>query len=71
MFKNRTVQVTFPKNTKPDEAQPETKTLADYVPMITEVGKKAVIGAVVIVGSYIVLDTLRQVTVNNTKPRNN
>jgi hypothetical protein len=70
MFKRLSVQTTtkLVKNKKPtEEAQTENKTLADYVPIITEVGKKAVIGAVVIIGSTIVLDTLRQVTVETVK----
>lgn len=70
MFKRLSVQTTtkLVKNKKPsEETQTETRTLADYVPTMTEVGKKAVIGAVVVIGSYIVLDTLRQVTVETVK----
>lgn len=70
MFKRLSVQTTtkLVKNKKPaEETQTETKTLADYVPIMTEVGKKVVIGTVVVLGSYIVLDTLRQVTVEVVK----
>jgi hypothetical protein len=70
MFKRLSVQTTtkLVKNKKPaEEAQTKTKTLSDYIPEITEVGKKAVIGTVVVLASYIVLDTLRQVTVETVK----
>lgn len=69
MFKRLSVQTTtkLVKNKKPLEETPSEKTLADYVPIMTEVGKKVVIGTVVILGSYIVLDTLRQVTVETVK----
>lgn len=68
MFKRLSVQTTTKliKDKKPEETQPK-KTLDDYVPTITEVGKKVVIGAVVVIGSYIVLDTMRQVTVEIVK----
>ena len=70
MFRRLSVQTTtkLVKNKKPsEETQAETKTLADYVPLMTEVGKKVVIGTVVVLGSYIVLDTLRQVTIETVK----
>lgn len=70
MFKRLSVQTTtkLVKNKKPSEAtQTENKTLADYVPIMTEVGKKVVISTVIVIGSYIVLDTLRQVTVETVK----
>lgn len=69
MFKRFSVQTTskLVKDKKPlDPAQPK-KTLEDYVPTITEVGKKLVLGTVVVIGSYVVLDTLRQVTVETVK----
>jgi hypothetical protein len=71
MFNRRTIQVSFPKNKKAsEETQTETKTLIDYADTITEVGAKVVFGAVVVLASYIVLDTLRQVAVETVKNHN-
>jgi hypothetical protein len=62
MFK-RTVQVSVVKNKKSEETQPESKSFIDHVDTITEVGAKVVYGAVVVLATYIVLDTVRQSTV--------
>lgn len=68
MFNRRTIQVSFPKNKKvSEETQPESKSFIDHVDTITEVGAKAVFGAVVVLGTWIVLDTLRQVAVETVK----
>lgn len=71
MFNKRAIQVSLVKDKKTSEKAADstpTPTIEDYVQTAREVGKDVVIGAAVLIGSYIVLDTLRQVVVNNTKP---
>jgi hypothetical protein len=65
MFK-RSLQVSVVKDKKTSEKASEqipTKTTEDYVQLAREVGKDVVIAAAVLIGSYIVLDTVRQSTV--------
>lgn len=72
MFKRRTIQVSFPKsNGTSDEAANSTPTLSteDIVQIARSLGKDVVVATVVLVGSYIIADTLRQVIVNNTNPK--
>lgn len=68
MFKNHSIQM---KLVNADKAETMTEgpktTPAEYAALATEAGKNVVKGAVVILGAYIAMDTLRQVTVQNTK----
>lgn len=70
MFKP-TIQLSLAKNKKPStDASPESKTALDYAEIAMDVSSKILYGATVVLASYIVLDTLRQVVVNNTNPAN-
>lgn len=72
MFNKRAIQVSFVKDKKvSEETQTESKSFIDHVDTITEVGAKVVFGAVVVLGSWIVLDTVRQTTVEIVKSKCN
>lgn len=60
---NRSVKLTFVKDKKTEDTQTENKTFIDYVDITTEVASKIAYGAVVVLGTWIVLDTIRQTTV--------
>lgn len=67
MFKNHSIQVKLAKANKAEENEGPKTTPTEYAAIAREFGKDAVKGAVVLVGAYIAMDTLRQVTVQNTK----
>lgn len=61
----RSLQVSLAKPAKTDksDATPK-KSPIDYAQIIRESGKETVKGVVVIVGAYVLADTLRQIAVN-------
>lgn len=61
MFK-RYLKVSVVKDTKARNDQTISAS-TDYSQLAVDIGKKAVIGAVIVLGAYIALDTARQVTV--------
>lgn len=68
MFKNRSVQVKLVNDKDVVDANEAPKTTpAEYAAIARDLGKDAIKGAVVLVGAYMLADTLRQVTVQNTK----
>lgn len=67
MFKNRSVQVKLVNDKNADENEGPKTTPAEYAAIARDLGKDAIKGAVVLVGAYMLADTLRQVTVQNTK----
>lgn len=69
MFKNRALQVKMVNSTTTDNVDntPTTSPM-EYMQFARTYTKELVIGAAVVVGSYVVLDTLRQIAVNNTNP---
>lgn len=73
MFKNRSLLV---KMVKDDKKQPDseaastpTHSIEDYVQIARENGKDVVIAAGALIGSYVVLDTLRKVTIEIVKAK--
>lgn len=64
MFNRRYLKLTVAKDKKTDtNVQAEPVLTTDYTQLICEVGRKALIGAVVLTVTYVVLDTVRQATV--------
>lgn len=73
MFKRFAVQtqtklVKTPKSNKKTEEIPATPPI-DYVHIARETGKDVVIAIGALVGGYVVLDTLRQVTITIVKAK--
>ena len=72
MFKNRSLLV---KMVKDDKLPPQETVDApapdpiDYVQIVRETGKDAVIAVGALIGSYVVLDTLRKVTIEIVKAK--
>lgn len=63
---NRSLQMKFvktPKTAKVAEAPTDT-TQTDYMQIARKTAKDVAVGAIAIVATYVVLDTLRQVVVN-------
>lgn len=71
MFKP-TLTVAFAKNKKPSKVtSPEpTKTALDYAEIAMDVFAKVGFGVACTIATYVVLDTARQVIVNQTNPSN-
>lgn len=67
---NRTLQVKLAKPTKVDNPDsPAARPLEDYVQIAQQSYKELAKGAALIVASYVVLDTLRQISVNAAPKR--
>lgn len=63
---NRAIQmkiVKTNKKTEKDSDQTPTTTTAEYVQIARETGRDVAVAAVAIIGTYVVLDTLRKVTI--------
>lgn len=73
MFRRFSVQTNtkLVKNPKPSKNAPEVPATPpiDYVQTARDLGKEAVIAAGALIGGYVVLDTLRQVTVTIVKAK--
>jgi hypothetical protein len=72
MFKNRSLLVKMVKDDKQPaqeaEATPQLS-IEDYVQIARENGRDVVIAAGALIGSYVVLDTLRKVTIEIVKAK--
>lgn len=69
MFK-RAIKVSLVKDKKTEKDSDQTNTPpVDYVQIARESGKDVVIAVGALIGGYIVLDTLRQVTVTIVKAK--
>ena len=73
MFRRLSVQTTtkLVKDPKPPKDAPEAPVTPpiDYVQTARDLGKDAVVAAGALIGGYVVLDTLRQVTVAIVKAK--
>jgi hypothetical protein len=71
MFKNRSLLVKMVNDKKLPEDVDTTPAPEpiDYVQIVRETGKDAVIAAGALIGSYVVLDTLRKVTIEIVKAK--
>jgi hypothetical protein len=72
MFKNRSLLVKMVKDDKQpaqDSDTTPTITIEDYVHIARENGKDVVIAVGALIGSYVVLDTLRKVTIEIVKAK--
>lgn len=72
MFKNRSLLVKMVKDKDAPEMDVDATPLPDpidYVQIVRETGKDAVIAAGALIGSYVVLDTLRKVTIEIVKAK--
>jgi hypothetical protein len=63
MFKNKSIQVKVVKDDKSEPIVEPRMTPTDISRMARETGKDVVLGAAILIGAYVVADTLRQVTV--------
>lgn len=60
---NRAIQVKVVKTKKPEKAASDTTPTVDYVHIARQTAKDVAVGAAALIGTYMALDTLRQVTV--------
>lgn len=67
---NRSIEMKFvkPKPAQDDDTPNNLHTL-DYVQLARETGKDVVVGIVIVVGTYVALDTLRKIAVNASPKR--
>ena len=71
MFKRYAIKTSLVKNPKPSKKDTEETTTppVDYVQIVRENGKDAVVAIGALIGGYVVLDTLRTVTIEIVKAK--
>lgn len=69
MFKNRKLEVKVVKNKDENAPSIPAPTVEDYVKIVDETGKKAVIAAGALIVTYVLSDTFRQAAVAIVKAK--